>query len=69
MAVLYFNNGYVGKQSVAWKEYCAEYWLEELHESMDRCTGCHDIIEIMLKTALNTMQSINHSINYRLNMA
>ena len=20
-----FNNGYVGKQPVAWKEYCAEY--------------------------------------------
>ena len=28
-AVHCFNNGYVGKQSVAWKEYCAEYWLKE----------------------------------------
>ena len=27
---------------------------------MDRCTGCHDLTEIVLKTALNTIQSINH---------
>ena len=25
-----FHNGYVGKQQVVWKEYCAEYWLKEL---------------------------------------
>ena len=24
-----FNNGLVGKQPVAWKENCAEYWLKE----------------------------------------
>ena len=30
-------------------------------ESMDRYTGCRDITEIMLKTALNTIQPINHS--------
>ena len=30
-------------------EHC---WLEEL-ESMDRCTGCRDLIEIQLKTVLN----------------
>ena len=23
-----------------WKEYCAECWLKELQESMDRCTDC-----------------------------
>ena len=23
---------YVGKQPVAWKEYCAEYWLKELQD-------------------------------------
>ena len=23
-----FDNGYVGKQPVTWKEYCAEYWLK-----------------------------------------
>ena len=34
-----FNNRYVGKQAMAWEEYCAEYWLKELQESMDRCTG------------------------------
>ena len=38
-AVHCFDNGYVGKQPVAWKEYCMEYWLKELQESMDRCTG------------------------------
>ena len=24
-----FENGYVGKQPVAWKEYCGEYWLNK----------------------------------------
>ena len=33
--------------------------LKELLESMDRCTGCHDITEILLKTALKNKQSIN----------
>ena len=32
---------------------------------MDRCTGCCDITEILLKMALNTLQSINQSINFR----
>ena len=53
-----FDIGYVGKQPVAWKEYCAEYWLKELQESMDRCTGRRDVTGIMLKTALNAIQSI-----------
>ena len=56
-----FDNGYMGKQPVAWKVYCAEYWLKKLQESMDRCTGHHDITEIWLKTALNTIKSINLS--------
>ena len=38
---------------MAWKEYCAEYWLKELQKSMDSC----DIPEILFKTALNTVQS------------
>ena len=38
-AVRCFDNGYVEKQSAAWKEYCAEFWLKELQESMDRCTS------------------------------
>ena len=54
-----FDNGYVGKQSVALKEYCAEYWLKGLQESMDRSTGPRDITEMMLKTTLNTIESIN----------
>ena len=56
-----FDNGYLGKQPVASKEYYAEYWLKELQESMVRCTVCGDIAEILLKMALNTIQSINHS--------
>ena len=48
------DNGYVGKQPVAWKEYCADYWLKELQENMDKCTGRRDISEILLKTALNS---------------
>ena len=53
-AVRCFNNGYVGKQPVAWKEYCVEYWLKKLQESMDRCTGHRSITEILFKMALNT---------------
>ena len=53
-----FDNGYMGKQLVAWKEYCAGFWFKELLESMDRCTGCRNITEILLKTASNTKQSI-----------
>ena len=53
-----FDNGHVGKQPVAWKEYCAEYWLKELQESMNSCTGRCDITEILLKMELNTLQSI-----------
>ena len=44
-AVRSFDNGYVGKHPEVWKEYCAEYWLKELQESMDRCTRHHDITE------------------------
>ena len=44
------------------KKFCAEYWLKELQESMDRCTGRLDMPEILLKTALNSIQSINQSI-------
>ena len=53
-AVRCFDSGYVGKQPVAWNEYCAEYWLKELQESMDMCTGLCEITEILLKMALNT---------------
>ena len=59
-----FGNGYVRKQPEAWKEYCAEYWLKEHHEIMDRCTGRRDITEILLKTALNNIQSINQTQDY-----
>ena len=51
----------MGKQPVAWREYCAEHWLKELQESMDMCTGHLDITEVLLKTALNTIQLISQS--------
>ena len=56
-----FDNGYVGKQPVAWKEYCAEYWLKELQRSMDGCNGRCDITEILLKNSIKH-HSINQSI-------
>ena len=48
----------LGNKPVAWKEYCVEHWLKELQESMNRCTG-RDITEMLLKMALNTIQSID----------
>ena len=42
------------------EENCVENRLKEPQESMDRCTGCYDITE-MLKMVLNTIQSINQS--------
>ena len=44
---------------MAWKEYCGEYWLKELQESMDRRTGHRNITEILLKMALNNIQYVN----------
>ena len=55
-----FNNGYVGKQPVAWKEYCTQYWLKELQESMGRYTGQPDITEIMFKNGVE-QYSVNQS--------
>ena len=43
IAVRCFVDGYVVKHPVAWKEYCVEYWLKELQESLDRRTGFRDI--------------------------
>ena len=64
--VCYFDNGYryVGKQPVAWKEYYVEYWLKELQESMDRCTGFCDITEILLKKEGVKHHSINQSTRF-----
>ena len=53
-----FKNGYVGKQPVTLKEYCAEYRLKDLQESMNRSTSRRDITEILMKTPLNTLQSL-----------
>ena len=61
-AVHCFDDGYVGKQLVAWKAYCAECWLKELQESIDRCTGRSDIIEKLLKNGAKH-HTINHTID------
>ena len=58
-AVHCVHNDHVGKQRVAWKEYYAECWLKKIQVSMDRCTGRCDITEILLTTALKSIQSIN----------
>ena len=57
-----FDYVYV-KHPVAWKDYCGEYWPTELQESMDRCTGRRDITEMLLKAAINTMQSIYNFVS------
>ena len=36
--------------------------LKELQETMDMFTGHHNITEILLKTVLNTIQSMNQSV-------
>ena len=61
MLIQSFDNGHVGKQPVARKEYCTEFWSEDFQESMGRCTGCYDVSEIMFKTALNTIQQISYT--------
>ena len=48
---------------VCGKEYCAQFRLKELQESMNRCTGHRDITEILLKKALTPYnQSFTHPI-------
>ena len=54
------DDGYVGKQTVFSLEYCADYWLKELWESIDRCTGRHDITEILFKNGVKS-HTINHT--------
>ena len=46
---------------VMWEssQWLGNYLLKELQESMDRYIGRRDLIEILLKTVLNTIQSIN----------
>ena len=59
---LCFDDGYVGKQPMAWKEHCAEYWLKEVHESMDRFTGRRDVTETEI-TSKTIVKPCNRSIN------
>ena len=44
------GKGYTGKQPVAWKQYCAEYWQKEF--SMGRYTGRRDITKYCWKNVV-----------------
>ena len=46
------------KVAIVFDEYFAEHWLIGLRETMYRCNSRRDITEILLKTALNTIQSM-----------
>ena len=50
-----FDNGYMRKQPVVWKDYCAEHWLKNSREVWIGALAY--VTEILLKTALNTIQS------------
>ena len=61
-AVHCFDDRYVGNQLVDWKDYYAKNLLKnKLQNSIDSCTCPRDIIEILLITGLNTIQSICYS--------
>ena len=56
-AVRCFDDGYEGKQPVAWNVVrSTDYKNSCLQQSMHKCTGCCNIIEITLKMALNATQ-------------
>ena len=59
IAVHCFYNGYVEKQPVAGKELLCRVLVRRTPGEH----GLSNITEIMLKMALNTIQSINQSIN------
>ena len=53
-----FNNSCVGKQPVAWKEYCVEYFYRRPKQSKGRQIGRHNITEIILIAALKNKKAI-----------
>ena len=61
LAIHSFDNGYVGKQPMAWKEYSA--LVQKLQESIDTwCIGRRDVTEKLLKNGVK--HQYNQSINY-----
>ena len=52
-----------GKAASGLERILCKVVVKELHGSIDRCTGRYYITEILLKTACNTRQSINQSID------
>ena len=58
------DKGYVGKQPVAWKEYCADYWLKNSRKAWIGETDCLDITENGVKhRTIN--QSFSLQIKFR----
>ena len=55
-----FDNG-CGEAASGLERTLCRVLVKELLESMDRCSGLRDITEILLKTALNTIQLINQT--------
>ena len=53
-----FRQWFCGKAVSGLENSCAEYRLKEFKESMDRCTGHHNITEILLKNGKK-----HHTIN------
>ena len=65
-AVRCFDNGYLGKQPVALKEYCAGHWLKEFQESRDRCTGHRDITEMTINQSKSNALILSKTTNFKL---
>ena len=60
------------KKPVACKELCAEYWLKEFQESMDRYPCRRDITEILLKNGVKQQtdkQTNSFEIRFNLSSA
>ena len=51
------------------KNIVPSHWLKELQQNMGWCTGRRDITEILLKTALNTIQSISYFFRFFLTLS
>ena len=54
MMVIWESSQWLGKNI------CAEYWLKELQESMDRCSGHHSLNKINWHWAPDNQLTINH---------
>ena len=60
-----FDDVDVGKQQVALKEDCAEYWLKEILENIGRCPGQRDRNELILKMTLTALSWFSMTLGKR----